>query len=355
MPKADQLLQIAEQIRDGKPVSVTVREFLSWFGAKRRGFWIVSRIKEALSQAGLKTEPDFESAYLDSAINFMLAGCERPDASPSPQTIELTASASAFSLATATLNRQTSYADPTYRISKLRTANIRPTSVKPDDSLSEAVTLMLANDFSQLPVMTNERDVKGIIRWSSIGARIALRRNGTYVRELMDRPHQEIRADASIFEVMPIIVQHQYALVRSAEAKITGIITATDLNTTFQQLGEPFLLLGEIENHIRRIIADRFSQDELASARDPSDTNRQVDRVSDLTFGKYIKLLENPGRWARLEIEIDRAVFCNQLDRVRHIRNDVMHFDPDGIPDEDLDQLRHFSKFLFKLQTIGIC
>jgi CBS domain-containing protein len=34
--------------------------------------------------------------------------------------------------------------------------------IPPDSLVEEAVTLMLANDFSQLPVMTSERDVKGI-------------------------------------------------------------------------------------------------------------------------------------------------------------------------------------------------
>ena len=49
--------------------------------------------------------------------------------------------------------------DPTYWIGKLEAANHALVSVKPDAQLSEAITMMLSHDYSQLPVMTNERDV----------------------------------------------------------------------------------------------------------------------------------------------------------------------------------------------------
>ena len=61
------------------------------------------------------------------------------------------------------------YADPVYRISKLASSARKPLSVSPDTKLQEVVTHMLTNDFSQLPVMTSGRDVKGIITWASIG------------------------------------------------------------------------------------------------------------------------------------------------------------------------------------------
>jgi DNA-directed RNA polymerase specialized sigma54-like protein len=40
---------------------------------------------------------------------------------------------------------------------------------------------------------------------------------------------------------------------------------------------------------------------------------------------------------------------CGQLDQVRKIRNDVMHFDPAGIQATDLQSLRNFARFLRKL------
>ena len=164
---------IAEQLRRGERApTMPVRTFLALFGAQRRGYSIVQRIRSALQAAGLVTVPDFESAYIDSSINFALAS----DTSGSAQ-VELTGveAASAVGSVDVTIAERlassTIYADPTYRISKLAAANNKPVAITPDSTLQEAVTIMLRRDFSQLPVMTGERDVKGVISWISIGAR----------------------------------------------------------------------------------------------------------------------------------------------------------------------------------------
>jgi CBS domain-containing protein len=244
------------------------------------------------------------------------------------------------------------FADPTYRVSKLAPANRTPVSVRPDSTLTEAATLMMANNFSQLPVMTNERDVKGIVSWKSIGIRLSLGQNLVAVREAME-PHAEISVAASMFTAIPLIVEHGYVLVRGPDQRIVGIVTTSDLGLQFQQMTEPFLLLGEIENHIRRLISSHFDKTELAAAKEPDDVPRDIETAADLTFGEYKRLLEEPARWGRLNLNIDRVVFIQRLDKVREIRNDVMHFDPDGIPDDDLLVLRDFAQFLRTLQTIG--
>lgn len=245
------------------------------------------------------------------------------------------------------------YADPIYRISRLVSSARKPLSVSPDTKLEEAVTHMLTNDFSQLPVMTREREVKGVITWASIGSRLAMGKNCSVARELMEQ-HQEIRSDASFFSAIGIIAEHQYVLVRGPDQKITGIVTASDLSQQFQQLAEPFLLLGEIENHVRRVISQRFTHTELEFAKDPTDTKRVVTSVADLTYGEYIRFLENPERWDKRNITVDRKTCMEKFENVRRIRNDVMHFDPNGIPERDLMTLREFARFLQRLQIIDV-
>ncbi len=258
MSEADRLPQIAQQLREGTPPpSLTVREFLSWFGAQRRGYWIVTSIREALERAGLQTEPDFESAYIDAPVTLTLAE-QKPAGTAVPAKGELSATAAMSFSAVATLTAPPSYADPTYRISKLPAANNPPVFVAPDASLDEAVTLMLANDFSQLPVMTSERDVKGVISWTSIATKSCLGRGGTITRQLMDIPHQEIRADASLFHAIPVVVQHQYVLVRGADNRISGIITGSDLSLQFQQLASPSFSWARL-----RITSDESSETDL--------------------------------------------------------------------------------------------
>lgn len=252
-----------------------------------------------------------------------------------------------------TLLAHQAYADPIYRISKLASSARKPLSVSPGATLEEAVTRMLTHDYSQLPVMTSDRDVKGVITWASIGSRLAMGKNCSLARELMEQ-HQEIRSDASFFSAISIIAEHQYVLVRGKDQKISGIVTASDLSLQFQLLAEPFLLLGEIENHVRRVISQRFTSAELESAKDPTDTKRVVASVADLTYGEYIRLLENPERWAKLNITVDRKTCMEKFERVRRIRNDVLHFDPDGIPEKDLMTLREFARFLQRVQAIDV-
>lgn len=342
----------AELDSGGTPGAVTVRTLLGWFGAERRGYYIVASIRRALKAAMLKTDPDFEAVYIDAAIQFRRADVVPPtqeaaisDEAPVPP---VTDSSQAIPIVL-----HPAYVDPTYRISKLSAANTAVVSVHPDATLREAVTLMLGHDFSQLPVMTSEREVKGIVSWQSIASRLALGRQDGSVREFMESA-QEIETSASLFTAIPTIVQSQYVLVRAFDRRVVGIVTASDLSLQFQQLSEPFLLLAEIENHIRRVLAGRLSTVDLFAGRVQRESQGAVESVADLSFGDYVSVLERQDLWDKAGLPVDRVAFVKQLTRVRDIRNDVMHFDPDGIPPSDLEALRDFTRFLQRLQTIGV-
>lgn len=361
MPDANgQLAGVAAQLKAGaQPSPVAVRTFLSWFGIQRRGYYKIREIRAALKKANLLTVPDFESAYIDAAMTFALPPVSSGGAAALPPITVSGSAGASVSLSMATVDGVAipallggATADPTYRIGKLAAANNAPIGVKPGASLQEAVTLLLSHDFSQLPVMQSEYSVKGMVSWSSIGSRLALGQKGDMVDDFIETPI-EISADASLFTVIGTIVGKDYVLIRDAKNKITGIVTTSDLSVQFGQLGEPFLLLGEIENHVRRLIDGKFSVEDVKAARDPADEDREVKSVADLTFGEYVRLLSNPQRWSKVKLSVDRSVFVRQLDQVREIRNDVMHFDPDGVDDEDLITLRRFGRFLATLQELG--
>lgn len=329
----DKLQNIQQQLSKGvAPPNETVRSLLLWFGASRRGWRVCSDIKTALKSHGLKTSPDFEYAYIDGIISFV----------PHEDGGDEIGTESGIAIA-----------DPTHRIGRLEAANKAPVTVKPDATLTEAVTLMLTQDFSQLPVLTNDREVKGIVSWKTIGSRLALEKKCGLVRECME-PAQEIGIENSLFSAISIIAEHDYVLVRAQDKKISGIITASDFNVQFRKLAEPFLLVGEIENGVRQILHGKFTKTELNSAKAPGDDEREIEGVADLTFGEYIRLVEAEKRWKKLKLAIDRVEFVKRLDCVREIRNDVMHFDPDGLEDADLETLREFAQFLKRLRDVGV-
>lgn len=329
----EKLSAIEAQLKKGvAPSRETVRTFLLWFGAERRGYNVVRRIRNALKRHGLTTTPDFEYTWLDGPIAFLAAPAEGAGAAASTS--------------------GTAAADPTFRIGRLDAANKVPVSVKPDATLQQAVTIMLTNDFSQLPVMTGPRDLKGMISWKTIGSRLALKRPCANVRDAME-PAQVVSVDESLFDAITRIASHDYVLVQAADKTYTGIVTASDFNVQFQALAEPFLLVGEIENGLRRILHQKFNLKELEEAKAPGEDGRTIESPSDLTLGEYVRLIEPEKRWKKLKIEIDRVEFLQRLNRVREVRNDVMHFDPDGLSPDDLVFLREFAQFLKRLRDVG--
>jgi CBS domain-containing protein len=350
MSVTPELTRVATALRAGEPSpEVTVRDFLWWFFAERRGYRIVQHIKRQLKKAGLRTVPNFEYVWIDGLISFELVKDTPDTAEPSSPPIEVSVpeGASDEGAGPVWVSKEA-----TYRIARLNAANQKVVSAHPQDSLKSIITKMMAGGFSQLPVMQNDRDVRGIVSWLTIGSRLALGVGGTTALALSE-PHHEIASERSIFDAIPIILKSDYVLVRDPENRISGIITAADLSLQFKELTEPFLLLSEIENLLRNLIGDRFSVKELTEAQDPGDKARgPITNVTDLSFGEYVRLLQKPERWDKLAIEVDRTMFCEKLDQVRIIRNDVMHFDPDGVGEGELTQLREFTRFLQQLMTV---
>lgn len=346
---------VAAELKKGhKPAPITVRELLSWFGAQRRGSIIAFLINEELTSVGLKTKPDFYVTYIDGRIEFELSENDADEHSErEPPELETTSlSGGPGEEGEGTHIRRVLSTDPTYRIGRLRWANVTPTSLAPNQSVMQAVTVMLTNDFSQLPVMVGEREVKGAVSWSSIGKSLALGEKCLEVRECMESP-RIISSDTSLFDAITEIVKHQYVLVRDPSNKISGIVTTSDLSLEFQQLTEPFLLLAEIENHVRYLIQKGgFTTKQLQQYCEHESDQSAADGVFGLAFGDYIRLLESEESWGQLSLALDRAIFIKKLDEAREIRNNVMHFDPDGITDQELDALRKFAGFLQKLQPM---
>ena len=55
-----------------------------------------------------------------------------------------------------------------------------------------------------------------------------------------------------------------------------------------------------------------------------------------------------------MNLNIDRSEFVKHLDAVRQIRNNVMHFNPDGLSEDDSRKLRDIARFFENLVHIGI-
>jgi CBS domain-containing protein len=355
------LARVREDLDNGQtPVPISVRELLRWVGAERRGANVVYEIDQALQQNGIDTQPYFNHSSLDAALVFRLH--QEPAAQAEPHGAEEivgevnliagNAVVAAEGVVAQPLYLGGAMSEPAFRVSRLEAAIRPPVTVAPDCTLEEAMTVMMMRDFSQLPVISG-RELKGVVTWSSIAWHLMFDNpKPTAVRQCLKQA-VEVKHSDSLFDVIRVIAAESYVLVRGIDNRISGIVTSTDLNLQFQQLSEPFLLLGEIENFVRSLIGGKFTEEQLREIRNPEDQGREVASVADLTLGETIRLLQEPERWERVGLQIDRVSFINELDRVRKIRNDVMHFDPDPISEEDHDALRAFVRFLHQVHRLN--
>jgi predicted transcriptional regulator len=335
-----ELKSIVNDLTEGRTATpVTIRTFLSWFGAQRRTSANVEHIKDEMAKAGLRTVPDYLNIWVDTPITFELIAAHaagEPDNKAMTEDEQSSQSAS----------------DPSFRIGKIASANNPPVSVKPNASLQEAVTIMLARNFSQLPVMTTEREVKGVISWASIGARLATKISGPDVQSYMD-DHHEILISASLFSGIRIILEHNYVLVRSLDKKVSGIVTSNDIALQFEEISTPFLLLAEIENNLRSLIGIKLKISDIKRACGEEHLPKEFSGVSELTFGNYVRILDHIDNWNKIGLNLDRTAFCSELTAINVIRNDVMHFDPDPLTEQDLSKLRNVAKMFDLLRGLG--
>ena len=198
---------------------------------------------DAGGACGYETEngPDFDETYIDGAITFVPA--EQAQAvEPEGKAGEIKVSVQDSFVVTDSASAKIKV-DPSYRIARLKSAHTIPRSLGPDATVSEAITLMMKHDFSQLPVIVGERTAKGLMSWKALGKRLAMEKKCVLVRDAMEPVHV-IDLDTSLFDAIPLIAKYDCVLVRDAGNKICGIMTPFDVSLTFVELGEAFLLLA---------------------------------------------------------------------------------------------------------------
>lgn len=319
-----------ERAQAGSPQSTTIRRLVNLFDAKRRGSTVVSRIQHELDQRGLVTDPDFTNGWIDNRVVILVSS---PTAALNAPVVPNGEAPSGSSPVAVTLT-----------IRSLAAATRTVAFVDRNQTLDQARGLMLRDDFSQIAVVSSgPRNPVGAVSWESM-AKAALRKPDF---SLADATIQAttVKLDDNLITLVPTIVEQGFVFVIAEDKALCGIVTTADLGDQFATLAKPFFLLGEVERRLRHIIDGVFSAEELAGIQDPDDP-RAISGAGDLTIGEIQRLLEQQVNWERLAWPVDRGLFTKQLNAVREIRNEVMHFSPDPLDDEQLETLANFIKWL---------
>jgi CBS domain-containing protein len=316
-------------------VEIPIRELVLRWGHKRRGNSVVNGIARDLKKAGLTTEPDFTQGWIDAVVTLVPRRLLKPIAS--------SADTKPDGIGTAEEERPVP-GEVTLVVGSLRSANQPVSSVALDSTLLQAQSLMMKNDFSQLAVMSDRRNLRGAVTWESI-AQTSMRMAKPQVRDCVI-PAELVRFEDDLIQHIPQIVRSGYVFVQRPDRTISGIVTTADISEEFGRRATPFFLIGEIERRLRRAVDHIFTPAELANIRDPRDTTRDVESASDLTIGEYIRLLENPSNWSKTGWQAERSIFIEALQSVREIRNEVLHFSPDPLDEDQIGELRSFIRWM---------
>lgn len=193
-------------------------------------------------------------------------------------------------------------------------------SVRHDQTLADAQTLMSANEYSQLAVISGTDHLVGAVSWRSIAQRRLSKAEITLSDATMRCGSVNINDD--LLEQIDTIYDDDFVFVKDDSDKVCGIITTADLTKQFRDLTQQFFQVSDIEGRLRRFIDRAFNRDELREVTG----QKKLESAGDMTFGQYEYLLKEPTNWQRMGWRgIERTTFIEYLDEARIVRNRVMH------------------------------
>lgn len=325
------LTEAREKAVSKSPTSISIRDLLAYVDAERRGTRVTGDIQQALDRYELVTEPSFTSGWIENIVELHRASTAHPSRNNQAAQSE-------------THGDSAQSSEIALNVSSLKSAGAGAVTIERNSDLARARALMLRHDYSQLGVMAGPHRLIGAVSWESM-ARAAIRNPDFTLRDatVTTRP---VAPDDDLIALIPTIIEQGFVFVAKPDHSLGGIVTTADLSSQFGTVAKPFLLIGEIERRLRRVLSTHFQPGELASVRDPADSARTVKSVSDLTLGEIARCIEKEKNWQRLSWPVDRTEFINALGEVREIRNDVMHFSPDPLTMGQDEILHNFVRWL---------
>lgn len=329
----ERLRQARKLADENAPERISVRELLALWGSTDRGDQ-VSQIEADLANHGLITSPSFRAVTLDTVVSLTTP----PDEAETTTTVEHSA------ITDLPVTEDDEGANDLNV--RLTVGNLSPlvgvTSVGPNSTFDQAITEMVLNDFSQLAVLSGPRNLRGAVTWRSIAQAMHQKSDATFT-DAIDRHVEAFAYDRDLFEVLPTLQRREFVFVLDESRAIAGIVTTADVAQRYGEMATPFFQLGELDQTLRWILSQAFDVETVQRF-----CTKKITSFDDLSMGDYKRVLENRQGWEQLGWPLDRAAFISRLEEIRIIRNKVMHFHPDPVPEGAVDKLRSFNSLLHR-------
>jgi CBS domain-containing protein len=225
-----------------------------------------------------------------------------------------------------------------FPIGQLLEGRAAPLCVPRTATVREALSIMVKNDFSQLPVVDEAGHLVGIVSDQSITRTYYLLGD---VVSLLDLTIEHCVArvdplspDDDLFEACDQLHDAAGALVVVEDGKPVGLLTAYDMTNFFRHRSEDFIHIEDIEVTLRLRTRDAFPDDAalnraliVALGADPTDPTKPRKEFNTLNMGDMIYLITNEQNWPYFNgIFEPLELFRLLMNRVREVRNLLAHF-----------------------------
>jgi restriction system protein len=323
---------LKQEVEESGTLQLSARDLIGLWDLQRRTTEGIERVDQGLTSLGLRVDPHFTSVQLDALVTVASLGTQEDV------------------VAEDEVDDTGVGADLAWRIGNLSLARVVATA-RAERPIGTAVERMVADEYSQLPVVDEHGRLAGVITWESI-AHAQLVGNPKTVADAMHPSHtRTIRETEELFARIDDVKKRGYLIVVDAENVVAGILTAADLAGELRNRVQPFTVLEEIERRLRRAVACMSVDDLRASFPKGHPQAKKVHAASDLTLGNYSYLLDDEARWGKLGWPYERADMVEHLRKLAVYRNDIAHWNLDA-PGSDSDELVHAKQVLKLLKLV---
>ena len=223
-----------------------------------------------------------------------------------------------------------------HRVNRLLPEEQQVRSIPLDTKVSEALSVMATQHYSQIPVMEGS-SVLGLFTYRSFALGITRMECGQgkpgdiTVEEFIEKPDYTTVNDefSSLFRHLD---DKDVVLVGDSE-RLQGILTAMDLARYLYKVANAFVLLQEIELALRALIRLAVDEDELRTCVENAlshsyQPDKLPTQLEDMTFNDYVQLVGDGRNWKSFKPVFGgtRERLRARLEPIRDLRNDIFHF-----------------------------
>ena len=223
-------------------------------------------------------------------------------------------------------------------------------------TVSDALSLMIEHDYSQLPVLDDAGKLIGIISEKSI--------TNTYFNSGGNVPIMPLKVDNCL--AIPRIVKQDEDVLNALnilkevdslliveDDKPVGIITNFDTTNFFRNLSEGLIIIEDIESALNELIDSEFPTDAKkldawfkTFGKDEADDRRPARDPEKPSFEDLLRVITK--HWSSFEnMDCEKNLFLSILEPVREIRNQLAHFRGDLSPLQQ-NRLHHARDWMYR-------